>query len=57
MNSNLPAVAETFALMQHSPEEFREIVETNFAGETISAFDLERVRVPSGGGLPGKCRR
>lgn len=51
MNSNLPAVAETFALMQHSPEEFREIVETNFAGETISAFDLERVRVPSGGGL------
>lgn len=47
---NLPAVSEKFALMQRSPEEFREIVETNFAGETISAFDLERVRVPSGGG-------
>lgn len=49
---NLPAVAESQFLVLRRAEEVREIVTRNLAGGGIGGpFGLERIKVPTGGGL------
>lgn len=48
--SNLPAKRQDspFAVVKCDPEDLRDIVQINLGGEQLSAFDLERIRVPDG---------
>lgn len=47
---NLPAIPEQFEIMNKSPEELQNIIDTNLNGVELSASDLEQVSVPAGGG-------
>jgi len=44
------ATKEGFVALSHGEAELREVYSENLGNESISAFDLERVTVPSGGG-------
>jgi len=49
--TTLPAIQQNFplAMMADQGINLPEIVEDNLGGDTLSAFDLERITVPSGG--------
>ena len=47
---NLPAIVEHYAVLQFSPDELKEAVEENLQGERLGVSDLDRVKIPAGGG-------
>lgn len=49
--ANLPALAESFAIMNFTPGDIAEVMRENFGGKQIGMLDLERIKVPGGGGL------
>ena len=51
-NGELVALTEgQYALTEFTPEELREAVMMNFEGEELTPNDLDRVRIPAGGGI------
>ena len=40
-----------YALTEFSPDELREAIQMNFEGEELRPSDLDRVRIPAGGGI------
>lgn len=48
--SNEIVKLENYAALQMNALELKEILQENLGGEHISAFELDRVKVPSGGG-------
>lgn len=42
--------AKDFAVLQEAPTDLMETIQTNMGDEEISPFDLDQVKVPSGGG-------
>jgi hypothetical protein len=41
----------SYAVCRHKPEQLKKIFEANLSEEDIDTFDLERIHVPTGGGL------
>lgn len=48
--SNELVKLENYAALQMNALELKEVLQENLGGEAISAFELDRVKVPSGGG-------
>lgn len=48
--SNEIVKLESYAALQMNALELKEVLQENLGGEAISAFELDRVKVPSGGG-------
>jgi len=42
---------ESFALSSYKPEEIQNVVRENLAGMNLSLFDLQKIKVPAGGGI------
>lgn len=43
-------VTHKYLALQSAPEHVAEIIQSNLQGETLTPFDLDRVKVPTGGG-------
>jgi len=49
MNTELTKI-DNFAALQMNAAELREVLKENLGGQQLSAFELDRVKIPSGGG-------
>lgn len=50
MSDIIPFSENSLAVLQHSQQELAEIIQGNLGGDTLSEWDLDKVKVPSGGG-------
>ena len=50
-SESLPAVLQDYAIAQMASGEVAEIIKENIGNSSIGQFDLDRIKIPAGGGV------